>query len=257
MKRIFEWMGGFALIAFSFYLTDRVSMLVANKTDLMKEIKAVSSVYEEKPIDAVINIKDNTIIPGKYGKKVNTEESYLNMQDFGSFNENYLIYDYNKPKTSLEDNKKYYITKGNSSLRKINLVLEPSSNIEKYLNDANIKYDLISNVETQLKQKNIENINGETTEENFKKLDSKIKNINICIKDYSNLEMCKKKKYYIIDPALQLKQHNIIEVKNNLEPGSIVLITKESKLEDLKILLNEIKYKDLIVVHTSELISEK
>jgi len=257
MKRIFEWIGGFALIAFSFYLTDRVSMLVANKTDLMKEIKAVSSVYEIKPINAVINIKDNTIIPGKYGKSVNTEESYLNMHDFGSFNENYLIYDYNKPKMSLEDNKKYYITKGNSSFRNINLVLEPNTKTEKYLKDLSVKFDLISNTKTELNINGVEYINGENEESNFKKLDSQIKDVNICIKNYSNLEMCKKKKYYIIDPILKLKKHNIIDVKNSLEPGSIILITKETKLEDLQLLLNEIKYKDLTIVHTSELISEK
>ena len=52
VKRIFEWIGGFTLIAFSFYFTDQVSTLVLSKSELMKEIKEVSINYNEKPIDA-------------------------------------------------------------------------------------------------------------------------------------------------------------------------------------------------------------
>lgn len=84
MRKIFEWLGGFALVVFSFYFTDKVSMMVANKSELMQEIKTVSSTYELEAEDAVINVKENSIIPGRFGRVVNSEESYLSMHDFGS-----------------------------------------------------------------------------------------------------------------------------------------------------------------------------
>ena len=102
MKRIFEWIGGFALIAFSFYFTDRVSLLVASKSDLMLEIREVSKEYKEDAIDAKINKNDNTIVPGKYGRKGDENESYLSMHSFGVFNENYLVYTPIKPSKSIE-----------------------------------------------------------------------------------------------------------------------------------------------------------
>ena len=39
-------------------------------------------------------IDDNTIVPGIKGKEINEMESFLNMKDFKSFNEQYLIFDY-------------------------------------------------------------------------------------------------------------------------------------------------------------------
>ena len=70
MKRIYEWIGGFALLLFSFYFTDKISEMVIDRTALMQEIKTVSKNSDTKPIDAVVNIDDNSIIPGKYGKKI-------------------------------------------------------------------------------------------------------------------------------------------------------------------------------------------
>jgi len=54
-----------------------------------------------------------------------------------------------------------------------------------------------------------------------------------------------------------LNNTNLIEIKNSLAPGSIILITSSVKLENLKLILNEIEFKDLEIVHISKLINEK
>ena len=258
MKRIFEWIGGFALIAFSFYFTDRVSLLVANKSKLMLEIKEVSAEYEEKPTDAVINKDDNTIIPGKFGKKVNDEESYLNMHDFGSFNENFLIFDYIKPNKSLEDNKDKYITKGNPNNRKVSIILEEGSDLEEYFTVQEIPYNIIATKKSTLTSTKGELINGAPLETDFKKIHSYLEDEkHICIKEYSNETMCKKLSYYIVNPQIHLKNSNISEIKNQITPGSLILASKNTKLENIILILNEIKYKDLEIVYISNLIDEK
>lgn len=257
MKKIFEWFGGFALIAFSFYFTDRVSLMVASKSDLMNEIKAVSAEYDTDYVDASINTENNTIVPGLYGKHVNAEESYLKMNDFGSLNENYLMFDYVKPKVSLENNKDKYITNGNPRNKQVSIIIEHDTELENYLNTLNIKYNIIVTSENQPSFTTSEFINGEYDKDYFIDLNSKLNDgVAICIKDYSNIEMCKNFNYYIIAPQLNLQNSNIVEVKNSVTAGSLILVSSNAKLENVKLLLNEIKYKDLQIVFVSTLINE-
>ncbi|HBA37203.1 MAG TPA: hypothetical protein DCY94_00635 [Firmicutes bacterium] len=256
MRRIFEWIGGFALIAFSFYFTDKVSLLVASKSELMQEIEAVSSIYETKPENAKIDKKESTIVPGRFGRTVNSQESYLEMHDFGTFNENYLVFDYIKPENSLEDNKDKFITSGNPTFRRISLVVD-NPDIAKYLDGKNIPYNVILDKFSSVPS-NVEVINGGKDKSTFKEIDSKVKNsAKICHKERSQIDLCKKNGYYLIETKLVLMQSNLIEIKNSASSGSIILISSGAKLEDVKHFLNEIEYKDLEIVKISKLISEK
>lgn len=255
MKKIFEWIGGFALIAFSFYFTDKVSLLIANKSDLMEEIKSVSGNYKIDAVDAIIDVDKNTIIPGKYGKEVDDVSSYMSMHEFGIFNENYLIYKSIKPKTSLEDNKDKYILKGNSKERNISFILETTGQISEYLDANNYEYDVIAYDLNDLKSNN-EYINGAYNKDDFKSINKKV-NHKICIKNYSNIELCKTYNYYIIAPNLSLNINGITRIKSQLSSGSMVLILKNSNLDDVKYLIKEAKFKDLKLVKVSKLISEE
>lgn len=257
MRRIFEWVGGFALIAFSFYFTDRVSLMVANKSELMQEIKSVSSTYESAPVDAIIDDEANSIIPGKYGRVVNNQESYFNMHDFGLFNENYLVFDYVKPKNSLDDNKDKFISSGNPSKRNIALIICDNEEIRKYFEENKISYNIVLNKFSTANPLG-EIINAASNKTDFNAITNKTDiSKRLCLKGSSNLDLCKKNSYYLIDPKLNFNNTNYIEIKNNLNPGSIISISKSTKLEDVKLLINEIKYKDLSIVHLSKLIDEK
>ena len=255
MKRVFEWLGGFALIAFSFYFTDQVSLLIANKSDLMMEIKSSSDDYRVDAVNAIIDDKENTIIPGKYGKVVNDMESYMSMHEFGVFNENYLIYKKIKPNTSLEDNKDKYILKGNAENREVSFILDNNSEIKEFFDVNKYDYDIIIRNVNDLKS-DAEYINGASNKDDFKSINKKIDK-KICIKNYSDFELCKKYGYYIIAPNLSLTSSGLYKVKSQISSGSMVLITKNAKLDDVKYLLNEIKYKDLKIVKVSKLISEE
>lgn len=258
MKKIFEWIGGFALIAFSFYFTDRVSLLVASKSDLMIEIKSVSKDYKEDAIDAKINKEENTIIPGKYGRKVNENESYLSMHEFGVFNENYLVYTKIKPSTSIEENKDKFITSGNEYNREVSFIIDNNPEVIKYLKSQNIKFNTIATLKSDIQNDNYEYINGATELSEFKNINTKLSSSKkLCLKDYSDIKACLKYKYYIIKPLLNLNSINISEIKSKITNGSIILVSSSSKLEHVKLLLNEIYYKDLDIVYLSDLINEE
>lgn len=252
MKKIFEWIGGFALIVFSFYFTDRVSLLVASKSKLMQEIKSVSATFYEKPIDAKIDKKNNTVVPGIYGKKINEEESYTSMKEFGIFNKNYLVYNLIKPKNSLRENIDKYIISGNPLIRNVSLIVNDNEEVTSFLSSENIKFDEI--VKSSDRQSDGEIINGAKDKKEFENITSEKK---LCIYEYSNLNECFKKKYFILKPIIKLNSSNIITVKDQVTPGILILIDDNARIEHVKVLLGEIKYKDLSIVYVSELINEE
>ena len=99
--KFYKIIGIISIVVFSFYLTDFATELAINSNPLMQTIKDSSDNYQVSSVNATI--KDNTIIPGIKGKKVNTMESFLNMKDFGSFNINYLVYDSVVPSITLKN----------------------------------------------------------------------------------------------------------------------------------------------------------
>ena len=154
-------------IILSFYFTDKLMILVDNKNPLMQTIIKEETNYNIKPVNA--EIKDNTIIPGLNGKKVNRHKSLIKMEEFSKFNEIYLKYDEITPDISLKDNKDKIIVKGNKLKNKVALIVEENTLIENYLNDNNIKYSYITKLNSNLTLK-IEYINGEKEEKNFSNL---------------------------------------------------------------------------------------
>lgn len=247
----------FALfVVFSFYFTDRIMLYIENKNPIMQNILDIKDNYYIKPVNAIIN--DNTIIPGISGKEINPHKSLLKMEEFGSFNETYLIYNKIKPEISLDNNKDKIIIGGNKLKRAISLIIEDNNLVESYLNENNIKYDIIAKLDTNLKIKR-EYINGENNEKKASDLNSLFNknkiNSKICLLNYSNIDYCKKKKYFIVKDTLNTSL-NIIEVINKLESGDIILLKNSFTIENLKILLKEINKLDLEIVYISDLIDE-
>lgn len=84
----------------------------ATTDSLYLEIKRKAHLYEEKPIDAVIDPIWKAI-PGYNGVKVNVKKSYENMKKSKVFDERKLIYIEQKPNVSLTDLEPSPIYKGN------------------------------------------------------------------------------------------------------------------------------------------------
>ena len=255
--KYFKLIGIMSLLVFSFYLTDFVTELAINSNPLMQTIKNNSKNYETLSVNATI--KNNTIIPGIKGKKVNDMESFLNMQDFGSFNLNYLIYDLVKPEISLEDNKDKIIISGNKSKRQISVLIKNNDDVIKYFIDNNIKFSKLLKINDEILSK-YENINIANTYKKFKDLDTilnkKDLNKKICIINYSNIEYCKNNNYYLVKPNVTLNNSNINQNLKFINLGSIILIDDNLTLENLIIFLNLIKKSDIKIVYLSELIKE-
>ena len=164
MKNFYKYFGIVAIMLFSFYYTEKIALLMRKKDPIYESIEVIK---EESNIDYVnAIIKDDNIIPGMNGLKVNTEKSFQKMKSFGAFNKYYLIFDQVKPEISLEDHKDKMITNGNSKKRMVSFILEENENIAKYLKENNIEASLLITKDTFKRDNYFEQINADN--KNFK-----------------------------------------------------------------------------------------
>ena len=254
--KYYRMIGLMGLLIFSFYLTDLVTDIAINSNSLMNVIKYRKDNYNCKSVNATID--GNTIIPGIKGKYVNEMKSYINMRDFGSFNENYLIYDYILPDVSIDNNKDKIIISGNKTNRNVSILVYNNNSIYNYLKNSYIEYTKLIKYNDNIDYK--DNVNIENDKKKFLDLDTLLNkknlNNNICIIDYSNIEACIEKEYYLVKPNIVLKNNNFNTILNNISNGSIILIDDNLELSNFKIFLKYLESKDLKSVQLNKIIKE-
>ncbi len=242
------------LCIFSFYISDMAILMVENMSPIMKQVKTYSNNYVE-PVNAII--EDNTIIPGSNGSKLNERESYLKMNEFGTFNETFLVYDFVKPDVSLYDNLDKIIIKTNKKHEVSLIILDEKW--ESYLKENKINYTKVIRDYDNLDQGS-SYINGNMDADKFNKLNGYLKknkmNSKMCLIDYSNIASCKSNKYFLIKPTIEVNHSNLASVKKKIEGGNIILLNSSLNLNEVKVVINHIKYNNLNIIPLEELIKE-
>lgn len=243
---------------FSFYYTEKIAILMQNKSPLMQNIEGVEKRYKETPVNATL--EGEYIVPGVMGRMINKTKSYVNMKSFGAFNEYYLIFDDVKPEVSLEDNKDKIIKSGHPSKKAIAYLVEDGNpEIQKYLENNKIVASLLVTEDTYKNNSYFEQINSDQNK--YRNVESLLnknnQNKNICYVKSLNKEFCKKEQKYLVEETFSLGSSNIVEAKSKINNGAIVLIKKTATLETLKLFQKEVNFKGLEVISLSELIAEK
>ena len=257
MKSLFKYIGIFAILLFSFYYTEKMSNIVINNSSLMQEINQIASDYNITPVSAVIS--DNYITPGLNGYTVNVLKSYNNMKALDTFNSYYLEYDKKLPDVSLENNKDKIIKYGNKNKLSVSLLVQNNQEIIEYAESKNIAITRLVTNETINSKASYEQINNDNI--NFMKVENVLNreniNKNICIINNNLQEICQKKEKYLVEVTNILNNYNLIEIKDNIQSGTIILIGDNVNLSDFKILVRQILYQDLKIISLCELISEE
>lgn len=257
MKKYYGYFGLALIMVFSFYYTEQISTIVLNKNPLMISIKKEEDNYNVKSVNA--EIIGDRIIPGINGLYVNVRESFYAMQSEDIFNQYYLVFEQKKPDIKLDDNKDKLIISGNPNLRQVSLILDSEGEVSEYLKANNIKASLLVDINTYKDGNYFESLNNDTT--GFKALENNLnlnkENKHICVVNDNNKDLCIKQKNYLVSPSLKLNKTNFLDVKKSIKNGSIIVIGESANLSDVKLLLKEIKYKDLELVYLSEIISEE
>ena len=245
------------LLFLSFYFTEKTAIFIRSKDPIMKGIMDYANDNNIEPVNAVI--KDEYIIPGMIGKRINEVKSLMQMKSIGVFNKTFLVTKNIKPDISLDDNKNKIINKANPKKNAVSFIIEDGSNILTFLISSNIKASLLVNNDTYNKNPYFEQINNDFNKYNEldKKLNKDKINTNICLLNRNNKELCKSKKKYLVEPTYILNSTNIIMIKNKISSGDIILIKNNVNIEDISILINYLKSKNINIILLSELISER
>ena len=101
-------------------------------------------------------------------------------------------------------------------------------------------------------------INNDSDDTTYKDIENYFRrkkiNKNLCYVQDTIPQRCKNK--YLFKPSLIIGPDNFTSSKNTIKSGEIILVKSSLPLEQLIILIRQIKYQDLNIVYLSELISE-
>ena len=282
MKKIFSFIGVATIISLSVIISEKTTTVVKNIDTLMTEIKEKQQEYTTQPINAFI--KNNTIIPGINGKKIDLQKTYNEMKKIGKFNDKYIKYQQIKPEITIENNYDKYIISGNKQNNSITIIflLYKNENIEtikQILKKTNTKATFFIDNEwleqnsNQLKELSnqghtIGNLSTNNDYENmeFIMIDNIIKKESTqthyyCYSKTENeqtLNKCSQNKYYTVIPNITIKTNPLKEIKKQITKGFIIeLPINERTNNELELIINYIKSKGYNIKNLEEHLSEK
>ena len=281
MKKIFELIGLFSLICFSFFYTDKITTVIKENDDILNQIEEVTNQYKIDPINAKID--NNTIIPGINGMEIDINESYKKMKKINNFNTNLLVYRQIEPEISIKKIYNKYIIGGNSNKNEVSLLFKVKENdnvndiiliLKKYQLYATFYIDgiwfennndkimdlikagyLIGNLGYNY-QYNVSGISWmNTIVTNIGK-----QNHTYCYIEQENpeiLNICQNNKSYTIIPSIIIKKNPLIEVKKYLKNGSIISLDINNQVtKELPLIIEYIMSKDIAIVDLEQLLDE-
>ncbi len=233
LKKFFEILGFVLLMCFSFIYTEKTVSVVKEYDEIMIELKRKGIEYEVDAQDAII--VDQTIIPGQKGKKIDLDKSYSKMKRYGRFNESLITLMDTEPSISIKNTYDKFVISGNEQKNQV-----------AFLFLATKQTDLTT-IFKILKQKNV-------------KATIFIDFYTYCY-DHSfseeTLLLCSSSKIHTIKPSIITEARPLSEIKKSVKNGSIISFhVNEILEEELPLIINYLKTKNLDIVTLSELLEE-
>lgn len=247
----------------------------------MKSIKEKSSHHEVSPINA--KIEENKMVPGISGKKVNYNESYKKMKQYGKYNESLTVFESVEPTISVEDYYDKYIQEGSGINNDVSLVfiVKQGDDITNILNVLNENATLSTFFVDGLWLENNESIATTLAEEGHEleilnynnsyeelyfssslNLVNRITNLKpkYCYAEYDNkevLELCTKLELHTIIPTIKTGNYPFSEIKKRLSKGAIASLPINASTEiELPTIINYIRQRGYIIHTLDNLLSE-
>lgn len=278
-KKVFHALSIIALLIFSLYYTNKSIDIIREQDDIMKSIHKNASSYKVESENA--EIIGNKIIPGKKGKEVDLEKSYIKMKKYGTYNESLTVLKEIEPTISLNDYYDKYVIRGNTTDKTLALVFPVSEdkNLDKlvqilkandvaatfFLDGALIESnsDLVKNLHNYELELLSYNSGYEkiyfTSSLNYLTSLSK-QNAKYCYSNYDQkevIELCASLKLHTIIPTIKVSDNTYSEVKTRLTNSAIISIPSTSKtLATLDTTIKYLKQKGYTFLTLADLLTE-
>ena len=274
LKKIFKISAVLLLVGFSFFYTEKVTLIARNSDPIMRAIKKEESNKKVSNVNPVIN-KDEYIM-GINGCEIDVDKSYSKMRSVGEFKEELIVMKETSNDKDLTDK---YVIGGNNKEKKVSLIFivnkDIDSNLTDYINDKNIKVNyfidgkyLEENMITVKFLSENSNIyylgdNEEYSDENMLYHNNLISmngsnEPKYCFtsdKDNNTLKLCND--YDMVTIKSDILKDNIYKrIKDKLNNGVIFAIDSDN-IDEIKVSINYILSKGYNIISLEDLLSEK
>lgn len=274
LKKIFKISAVLLLVGFSFFYTEKVTMIARNSDPIMRAIKKEESNKKVSNVNPVIN-KDEYIM-GINGCEIDVDKSYSKMRSVGEFKEELIVMKETSNDKDLTDK---YVIGGNNKEKKVSLIFivnkDIDSNLTDYINDKNIKVNYF--IDGKYLEENMitvkflsENSNIYYLGENKEYSDENMLYHNNLIsmngsnepkycftsdKDNNTLKLCND--YDMVTIKSDILKDNIYKrIKDKLNNGVIFAIDSDN-IDEIKVSINYILSKGYNIISLEDLLSEK
>ena len=273
MKKFFEYFGLATLVCFSFFLTEKTATVVEEMDEIMVQIKSHQTEYQEEGMDATIT--GPYIVPGLPKKTINVEKSYQKMKELGTYDEDYFVWDLEKPKINLDNHLEKYVVSGNPTNRVVSLVVllnqKNLSSLLESIGNEKVSY-LLDEEEFEKNKESIPSLIAsqsefllkESGESEFLSLRQKLSTYHqesfICYnpkQDDAFSSLCQKYSYHSITTNQEISKNPLKMTKELLAPGAFLVYEVNPKLlEELPNILSYIKSHGYEIVPVSSQLKE-
>lgn len=279
LKKILKPVFVIILLLFSFFYTDKVVDLIREKDPIMQKIKLSSEKYQITSEDA--RVIGSNIIPGKNGREIDYEESYVKMKQYGMYNEALTTFKEVEPTISIDDYYDKYIIQGNNNYKSVALVFKINSNnnfqeLINIINTKNIKTTLFidglflenntSLIKTLLNQEiELLSYDNKYDELYFNSALNYLasltkRNPKFCYAEYDQkevLELCSKLELHTIIPTIRVTEYPYKTIKGKLSNSAIIsLPLTKQMINELPLIIDYISQRGYTFLSLEELLSE-
>ena len=274
LKKIFKISAVLLLVGFSFFYTEKVTMIARNSDPIMRAIKKEESNKKVSNVNPVIN--NDEYIMGINGCEIDVDKSYSKMRSVGEFKEELIVMKETSNDKDLTDK---YVIGGNNKEKKVSLIFivnkDIDSNLTNYINDKNLKVNYF--IDGKYLEENMitvkflsENSNIYYLGENEEYSDENMLYHNNLIsmngsnepkycftsdKDNNTLKLCND--YDMVTIKSDIIKDNIYKrIKDKLNNGVIFAIDSDN-IDEIKVSINYILSKGYNIISLEDLLSEK
>lgn len=274
LKKILKVSAVLLLVGFSFFYTEKVTMIARNSDPIMRAIKKEENNKKVSNVNPVIN-KDEYIM-GINGCEIDVDKSYSKMRSVGEFKEELIVMKETSNDKDLTDK---YVIGGNNKEKNVSLIFIVNKDIDSkltdYINDKNIKVNYF--IDGKYLEENMitvkflsENSNIYYLGENEEYSDENMLYHNNLIsmngsnepkycftsdKDNNTLKLCND--YDMVTIKSDIIKDNIYKrIKDKLNNGVIFAIDSDN-IDEIKVSINYILSKGYNIISLEDLLSEK
>lgn len=274
LKKIFKISAVLLLVGFSFFYTEKVTLIARNSDPIMRAIKKEESNKKVSNVNPVIN--NDEYIMGINGCEIDVDKSYSKMRNVGEFKEELIVMKETSNDKDLTDK---YVIGGNNKEKNVSLIFIVNKDIDSkltdYINDKNIKVNYF--IDGKYLEENMitvkflsENSNIYYLGENEEYSDENMLYHNDLIsmngsnepkycftsdKDNNTLKLCND--YDMVTIKSDIIKDNIYKrIKDKLNNGVIFAIDSDN-IDEIKVSINYILSKGYNIISLEDLLSEK